>query len=188
MIMVHGDDNGLRLPPRVAPTQVVVLVVKDDGMVIPEAHRIASALEARGVRVRVDDQVDVSFGRRVTDWELKGAPLRVEIGPRDVAAGQAAVVSRTRGQKRMLPADGVARWAVEALEADQAALLEEATRLRDDGTTAVDDVAGAIEHGGAVRIPWSAVGDEGEQRLAAAGLSVRCLLRDSDEAIVAKAY
>jgi prolyl-tRNA synthetase len=188
MIMVHGDDQGLRLPPRVAPTQVVVLVVKDDGMVIPEAHRIASALEARGVRVRVDDQVDVSFGRRVTDWELKGAPLRVEIGPRDVAAGQAAVVSRTRGQKRMLPADGVARWAVEALEADQAALLEEATRLRDDGTTAVDDVAGAIEHGGAVRIPWSAVGDEGEQRLAAAGLSVRCLLRDSDDAIVAKAY
>jgi prolyl-tRNA synthetase len=68
MIMVHGDDQGLRLPPRVAPTQVVVLVVKDDGMVIPEAHRIASALEARGVRVRVDDQVDVSFGRRVTDW------------------------------------------------------------------------------------------------------------------------
>jgi prolyl-tRNA synthetase len=188
MIMVHGDDQGLRLPPRVAPTQVVVLVVKDDGMVIPEAHRIASALESRGVRVRVDDQVDVSFGRRVTDWELKGAPLRVEIGPRDVAAGQAAVVSRTRGQKRMLPAAGVARWAVEALEADQAALLEEATRLRDDGTTAVDDVAAAIEHGGAVRIPWSAVGDEGEQRLAAAGLSVRCRLRDSDDAIVAKAY
>ena len=80
MIMVHGDDQGLRLPPRVAPTQVVVVVVKDDGMVIPEAHRIASALEARGVRVRVDDQVDVSFGRRVTDWELKGAPLLVEIG------------------------------------------------------------------------------------------------------------
>ena len=164
------------------------MVVKDDGMVIPEAHRIASALEASGVRVRVDDQVDVSFGRRVTDWELKGAPLRVEIGPRDVAAGQAAVVSRTRGQKRMLPSDGVARWAVEALEADQAALLEEATRLRDDRTTAVDDVAGALEHDAAVRIPWAAVGDAGEQRLTAAGLSVRCRLRDSDDAIVARAY
>jgi prolyl-tRNA synthetase len=188
MIMVHGDDRGLRLPPRVAPTQVVVLVVKDDGMVIPEAHRIASALEARGVRVRVDDQVDVSFGRRVTDWELKGAPLRVELGPRDVAAAQASVISRTRGEKQTISAGGVARWAVEALEADQAALLEEATRLRDDRTAAVDDVAGALEHGGAVRIPWAAVGDEGEQRLAAAGLSVRCLLRDGDDAIVARAY
>ena len=88
----------------------------------------------------------------------------------------------------MLPSAGVARWAVEALEADQAALLDEATRLRDDRTTAVDDVAGALEHDGAVRIPWAAVGDEGEQRLAAAGLSVRCLLRDSDDAIVARAY
>ena len=78
--------------------------------------------------------------------------------------------------------------AVEALEADQAALLDEATRLRDDRTGAVDDVAAALEHDAAVRIPWAAVGDEGEQRLAAAGLSVRCLLRGSDDVIVARAY
>jgi prolyl-tRNA synthetase len=112
----------------------------------------------------------------------------VEIGPRDVAAAQAAVVSRARGEKQTLSADGVARWAVEALKADQALLLEEATRLRDDRTGVADDVEGALEHDGAVRIPWAAVGEEGEQRLAAAGLSVRCLLRDGDDAIVARAY
>ena len=190
MIMVHGDDRGLRLPPRVAPTQVVILVVKDDGTVIPHAHRLASELEARGVRVRVDDRVDVSFGRRVSDWELKGAPLRVELGPRDVAAGQAAVVSRTRDRKQTLPADGVPVWVSEALEADQAALLDEATRLRDDNTATTDDVERAVElaREGAVRIPWRAVGEDGERRLAESGISVRCLLRESDDAIVARAY
>jgi prolyl-tRNA synthetase len=190
MIMVHGDDRGLRLPPRIAPTQVVLLVVKDDGTVIPHAHRLASDLQARGVRVRVDDRVDVSFGRRATDWELKGAPLRVELGPRDVAAGQAAVVSRTRDHKETVPAAGVPDWVNDALYADQAALLAEATRLRDDSTAVADDVERAAElaREGAVRIPWAAVVAGGEQRLAEAGLSVRCLLRESDDAIVARAY
>jgi prolyl-tRNA synthetase len=190
MIMVHGDDRGLRLPPRLAPAQVVVLVVKDDGTVIPHAHRLASELEARGVRVRVDDRVDVSFGRRVTDWELKGAPLRVELGPRDVAAGQAAVVSRARDHKETVPAEAVAEWAAHALRADQAELLEQATRLRGDATTAAEELDRAAElaREGAVRIPWQAVGPEGELRLAEAGLSVRCLLRESDDALVARAY
>ena len=100
------------------------------------------------------------------------------------------MVSRTRGDKQTLPADGVPRWVTEALDADQAALLEQSTRLRDDRTATADDVAGATElaREGAVRIPWPAIGAEGEQRLAEAGLSVRCLLRDSDDAIVARAY
>ena len=92
LIMCHGDDAGLRVPPRVAHVQVVVLVVRDEDGVADEAHRIAAALTAAGIRTRVDDQTATGFGRRVTDWELKGVPVRVEIGPRDLKEGVVTVV------------------------------------------------------------------------------------------------
>jgi prolyl-tRNA synthetase len=95
LIMAHGDDAGLRVPPVLAPTQVVVMAVK--AQVSEAAHRIGADLCAGGVRVVVDDRVDVPFGRRVVDWELKGVPLRLEFGPRDLAAGQVTVADRLLG-------------------------------------------------------------------------------------------
>src|SRR5204862_4245522 len=157
LIMVHGDDQGLRLPPRLAPVQAVVLVAKDEGGAGDEARQLAGALGARGVRVEVDDAVDVSFGRRVVDWELKGVPLRVELGPRDVAAGQAVVASRARGSKATVPLEQVTTHVAEAVEADQAALLEQATSLREDRTAAavsIDDAA-ELAQAGFARIPWA---------------------------------
>src|SRR5919107_4818541 len=99
LIMVHGDDRGMRLPPAVAPAQVVVLVVKDEDGAGDTARRLVDELRARDVRVRLDDRVEQSFGRRAIDWELKGVPLRVELGPRDLATGQATLVSRAGGGK-----------------------------------------------------------------------------------------
>ena len=87
LVMAHGDDFGLRLPPAVAPAQVVVMVVKDDAAVGEAAARIGAELRAAGHRVRLDDRTDTSFGRRSVDWELKGVPVRVEVGPRDLAEG-----------------------------------------------------------------------------------------------------
>src|SRR6185437_12573297 len=94
LIMCHGDDFGLVLPPLLAPAQVVVVVAKDtDGTVTRAAAIVTDELERRGVRVRLDDNVDQGFGWRATEWDLQGVPMRVEIGPRDLA-GNAAVLYR----------------------------------------------------------------------------------------------
>src|SRR6201994_302658 len=87
LIMVHGDDNGLRLPPRLAPTQVQVMVVKAGDGVAEAAARLRDSLKAAGVRVKLDDRADIPFGRRAVDAELQGIPIRVEVGPRDLAGG-----------------------------------------------------------------------------------------------------
>ncbi|MBA3654369.1 MAG: proline--tRNA ligase, partial [Actinobacteria bacterium] len=99
VIMGHGDDAGLRLPPRVAPVQAVVLLVKAEDGAGEAAAALAGELRSQGVRVHLDDRVDVSFGRRAVDWELKGAPVRIEVGPRDMATGNVVLVRRDNGEK-----------------------------------------------------------------------------------------
>ena len=81
LIMGHGDDHGLRMPPRLAPIQVVVVAVRDDAAVVERCRALAAELTAAGVRARLDDRVELSAGRRRTDWELKGVPVRIELGP-----------------------------------------------------------------------------------------------------------
>jgi prolyl-tRNA synthetase len=203
LIMCHGDQDGLRIPPRIAHIQVVVLVVRDDdaGTVAAEARRIAEELKAAGIGVRVDDQTATGFGRRVTDWELKGVPVRVEIGPRDVGEGVVSLARRDQRSKETVPAAGLADRVAGLLEEIQTSLLDEATAFRDSRTTEVATVEEALEaaKSGFAVLPWSAVGDDGEDRLAADGITVRCLQRadgtvpdDYDEpdlrAIVARAY
>src|SRR5437868_2145514 len=106
LIMAHGDDGGLRVPPRLAPIQVVVLVVKDEGGAGEKAAALAKQLQAADVRVELDTR-DTSFGRRAIEWELKGVPLRIELGPRDVEAGSAAIAGRDRTEKESTPLDGL---------------------------------------------------------------------------------
>jgi prolyl-tRNA synthetase len=200
LIMCHGDDAGLRVPPNVAHVQVVVLVVRDEEGVADEARRIAAELSAAGIRTRVDDQTATGFGRRVTDWELKGVPVRVEIGPRDLKEGVVTVVRRDVRGKEPVPAAGIVRAVGDLLGAVQAGLLAEAEAFRDARTESVTTIDDAVEAGkaGFARIPWEAVGDEGEGRLAEQGITVRCLQRPDGsvpedlegplEAVVARAY
>ena len=178
LIMVHGDDAGLRIPPAVAPVQVVVLAVKDESTAA--ARRIADELSAAGLRVGLDDRTDQPFGRRAVNWELKGVPVRIELGPRDLAAGTATVVRRLRDSaKTAVELSGLAMTVVSALEADQAHLLAEATARRAARVTAVSTVDEAIEAAasGWATLPYDAVGEEGEDRLAESGVTVRCLQR-----------
>ena len=110
LIMAHGDDDGLRVPPRLAPVQVVVLAVRDEGDVVARCRALADELRAAGVRAQLDDRADVSIGRRATDWELKGVPVRLELGPRDLADGVVTLVRRIAGgeeRKVAVPLDGV---------------------------------------------------------------------------------
>ena len=178
LIMTHGDDNGLRLPPRLAPTQVVVLLIPGEQDVSRAAASVATDLKSAGVRVTLDDRVDVSFGRRAVEWELKGVPVRVEIGPRDVLAGQATLVRRDDSTKRAVPLVSTIDEVTATLAAAQEALLVGARQFREARTVDVltlDEAAEAGQSGFAV-LPWSAVGSEGERRLAESAVTVRCLL------------
>jgi prolyl-tRNA synthetase len=200
MIMCHGDDAGLRLPPRLAPVQVVVLVVRDEGGVGEAVESVERGLLDAGVRVKVDRRTDVSFGRRAVEWELKGVPVRIEIGPRDLADGKAVVVRRDSGDKSAADLDGLVARVQDVLVAVQDALLAEAAaflqdRIRDVSTA--EDAREAAEHGFG-RLPWTSLGPDGEAALAADGVTVRCLqtpdggLPAGDDpdvlAVVARAY
>jgi prolyl-tRNA synthetase len=179
LVMAHGDDFGLRLPPAVAPAQVVVMVVKDDAAVAEAAVRFCDELGAAGHRVRLDDRTDTSFGRRSVDWELKGVPVRVEVGPRDLAEGNATVVVRHTREKHTVALGAVAAEVAAALESAGRDLLAEATAFREARTADAATLEEAIEAGSAgfVRVPMKALGDDGEDRLAQHALTVRCLQR-----------
>jgi prolyl-tRNA synthetase len=189
LIMTHGDDAGLRVPPVVAPTQAVVLVVRDEDGAGEAAAKLADELKGAGVRARLDAQVDTSFGRRATDWELKGVPVRIEVGPRDLAQGEVTLVRRDSSEKRQVAVSAVAGEVPGLLTTIQDEMFAQATKERDDRTIDVTDVedVGAAAAAGFVRIPWDAVGVEGEAALAKDALTVRCLQRadgslpDSDD-------
>src|SRR6202171_1487553 len=108
VIMCHGDDFGLVLPPALAPVQVVVVVVKDtDGAVTRAAATLVEELKARGMRVMLDDNVAQAFGWRATEWDLQGVPIRVELGPRDLAENVALRYRRDTRDKNKMGLDDV---------------------------------------------------------------------------------
>ncbi|MER5469261.1 proline--tRNA ligase [Streptomyces sp. NPDC002685] len=202
LIMSHGDDSGLRVPPRLAPVQVVVLAIKGDESVLAKVREIGDRLKAAGVRVQVDDRTDTPFGRRAVDWELKGVPVRVEVGPRDLENGTAMLVRRIPGGKEPVAVDALAGLLPAILEEDQALLLRQSRERRESRTSDVTTIDAAVEAavaGGWARIPWADLGEEGEVRLAEHAVTVRCLVAedgsvpDADDApgnvaVVARAY
>jgi prolyl-tRNA synthetase len=147
----------------------------------------------------------VSWGRRATDWELKGVPVRLEVGPRDLAEGVATLVRRIVDggdeRKSAVKLTGVTDAVTAALDHQQRALLDRSREVRESRTADVatlDEARDAAGDGWA-RLPWAALGPEGEAELAQAGISVRCLTRpdgtlpDTDDepdlvAVVARAY
>lgn len=178
LIMTHGDDDGLRVPPRLAPVQAVVMAVKDDEAVLARVREVTAALTAAGVRAETDDRADIPFGRRAVDWELKGVPVRVEIGPRDLAEGTGMLARRIPGGKEPVPLDALPTLLPTLLEEDQETLLRQSREHREAHTAdvrTVEDAVAAASTGWA-RIPWADLGPEGEARLAAEAVSVRCLV------------
>ncbi|MEV5906093.1 proline--tRNA ligase [Streptomyces sp. NPDC052127] len=202
LVMTHGDDDGLRVPPRLAQIQVVVLAIKGDEAVLAKVRELGDRLKAAGFRVRVDDRTDVPFGRRAVDWELKGVPVRVEIGPRDLENGTAMLARRIPGGKEPVAIDAIEALLPAVLEEDQALLLRQSRERRESRTTdvsTIEEAAEAAVAGGWARIPWATLGEEGEARLAEQSLTVRCLIAEDGSvpddgdapgnvAVVARAY
>jgi prolyl-tRNA synthetase len=139
--MVHGDDSGLKLPPRVAPIQVVIVPIWRSS---EEMERVETAVKriserlAPIARVRVDWRDDHTPGFKFNEWELKGVPLRLEVGPRDVAAEQAVVVRRDTREKTPVPIANLADTVSTLLDEIQAGLFDAAKRMLEERTAEVE--------------------------------------------------
>ena len=151
-IMAHGDDAGLRLPPAVAPIQVAIVPIhrSDDerAAVLSVAEKLRSDLAAAGIRVRLDDREQHRPGYKFAEWELKGVPVRIELGPRDVAADRVVIASRLGGDKEEVAIANVAAGMAARLASVQQALFADALAYRDANTheiTSFDAFATGLE-------------------------------------------
>jgi prolyl-tRNA synthetase len=148
-IMAHGDDKGLRLPPAVAPVQVVIVPIyrSDDerGGVLVAADKAKAALSGLGIRVRIDDRDQHRPGFKFSEWELKGVPIRLEIGPRDVEADQVVCVSRLDGTKQTLSSGRLIAEMPMMLDQIQKGLFDDALAFREANTHTATDFASLKE-------------------------------------------
>jgi prolyl-tRNA synthetase len=154
-IMAHGDDAGLRLPPAVAPVQVAIVPIyrsdEERASVLEVAENLRAGLHANGVRVRLDDRDQHRPGFKFAEWELKGVPVRIELGPRDVAANQAVLASRLGGGKETVALDGIVDGMAERLASVQRDLFADAVAYREANTheiTSFQDFARGVEEQG----------------------------------------
>jgi prolyl-tRNA synthetase len=184
VIMAHGDDKGLVLPPRLAPYQVVIVPVGRGGggaEVIAAAGALARRLADAGIRAHLDDRPQLSPGFKFNDWELRGVPVRLELGPRDLAAGSVVLARRLGEAKEPIPLDGAPARLADELAAFQDFLLARATTFRDSHTVttdAWDDFTTAVATGWARALHCGT--QECEQEIkATTGATARCIPLDA---------
>ena len=148
VVMAHGDDKGLRLPPAVAPVQVVIVPIyrTDDerSSVLEVAGKLREDLAGNAIRVKLDTRDQHRPGFKFSEWELKGVPIRIEIGPKDVEAGKVVVAERVGGTKRDVPTGEVALEMSAVLRDVQTALRSDAQRFLDDNTFVAEDFDGFV--------------------------------------------
>ena len=158
VIMVHGDDSGLKLPPRVAPVQTVIIpIMQNKPGVIDKANELAASLKAKGIRVKVDD-TDKRPGFKFSEQEMRGFPTRIEIGPKDIEAGTCIVVRRDTGEKITVALSNIQDKLPELLDDIQNNMLETARKHRDAHTysaTTYDEFIDTINNKpGFVKAMW----------------------------------
>jgi len=151
LIMVHGDDRGLALPPKVAPTQVIMIPIgpaKTREQVVGRVDELYAELKQAGIRVRVDDRADVSPGWKFNEYEMRGIPLRLELGPRDMENGQVMLVSRITGEKRAVSQSNLVAEIETMLAETQQAMYDRALAFRSENSYSVqtlDEMKAAME-------------------------------------------
>jgi prolyl-tRNA synthetase len=184
IIMVHGDDHGLVMPPRLAPIQTVIVPIfrkeTDQARVMEAVERISKELADAGVRVKVDDRDNLSPGFKFNDWELRGVPTRIEIGPRDLEKNSVALARRDipgREGKQFVSQEGLNQTVADLLEEIQQNLLDKATKFRDENTHDVDsydDFKEAVKTGFA-RVWWAGDNDDEVRVKEETKATMRCI-------------
>jgi prolyl-tRNA synthetase len=189
VVMAHGDDNGLVLPPRIAPIQVAIVPIwkGDDprGEIVAAAGKVRDALTAAGISVRLDDRDNTSPGFKFHEWELLGVPLRLELGPKDLAGGTVMTVRRHDRKKTPIPMDRVATDVPRLLDEIQRDLLAAARARREAATFAVDSYdefkAKLEEPGGFVLAHWGGDADVEAKVKEETGATIRCIAFDQPD-------
>jgi prolyl-tRNA synthetase len=160
MIMTHGDDKGLVLPPKVAPMQVVIVPIykNDEGKdnVLSKVEEIRKSLESKEIRVHIDDRDELSPGYKFNDWELKGVPLRIEIGPKDLEKQSMVIAKRYNREKSSLNFSEIDKIC-EILDKIQEEMLKTAREQAKENTISISDYTEfklKIENGGFFCAPW----------------------------------
>jgi prolyl-tRNA synthetase len=189
LVMCHSDDAGLVLPPRLAPLELVIIPIPkadaDNAGISTAAHRMAEPLEEK-VRLKVDDRDHLSPGWKFNEWELKGVPLRIEIGPKDLAQGQAVLVRRDTGAKTPVPQAEVPFMVPKLLEEIQESLLAKARARLQANCRNIDDYdrfRKAVEgEGGFLFSPWCG-SPQCEARITEeTKATIRCIPDQADDA------
>ena len=184
VVMTHGDDKGLRLPPKLAPYQVVIVpIVRRDAQrsaVMSAVERLQAELAEAGVRVHVDKREGHSVGFKFNDWEMRGAPLRMEIGPKDVENSNAVLARRDvpgRAGKQFVPQAGIVEVVRELLDEIQHSLLEDARAFRDAhivDAASYAELQAIIEAGEWARAAWAGSDDDEQRVKDETGATIRC--------------
>lgn len=184
VVMTHGDDKGLRLPPKLAPYQLVIVPIyrrdAQRGAVMETVERLRKSFEAAGLRVHVDEREGQSPGFKFNDWEMRGVPLRVEIGPKDVENNNAVLARRDvlgREGKQFVSQDNVVEVARELLADIQRNLLDDARAFRDahiQDASSYEELRAIIAEGGWARAYWA--GSDAEELAVKdeTGATIRC--------------
>ncbi len=142
IIMVHGDDSGLILPPRIAPVQTVIVPISKGNWketILPKAEEIYSRLKSSSIRVYLDDRDTYTPGWKYSDWEMKGVPIRIEIGPRDVEKNQVVLVNRINREKRLVSINNVEIEVRNLSDEIQKSLYDRAKRFVEENTRSAED-------------------------------------------------
>lgn len=163
VIMTHGDNRGLVLPPAVAPVQAVIIpIAQHKEGVLDRCAELKNELASAGIRVKLDDS-DMSAGWKFSEYEMKGVPVRIELGPRDIEAGNCVIVSRVTGEKKIVPLENIGETVKEALKTVRDEMFKKAFDNRATHTyrcTSLEEISKALEENGDgfVFAPWC--GDE----------------------------
>jgi prolyl-tRNA synthetase len=143
MIMTHGDDKGLVLPPKVAPIQVVIIPIyyskEDKENVLQKACQIKDSLSNNDIRVHLDDREQLTPGFKFNDWEMKGIPIRIEIGPKDIAKNQIVLARRHNQTKISLDIDGLTEKTLSELKNIQKEMFDAAKKILDERVVRVSE-------------------------------------------------
>ncbi len=184
IIMTHGDDNGLVLPPAVAPIQVVIIpIAQHKEGVLDKAHELEEKLKANGIRVKVDDSEN-SPGWKFSEYEMKGVPVRVEIGPRDIENGQCVVVTRHNREKTVVSLENMletfAKTVEEKLQEVHDGLYEKALENRERRTyscTTMDEITKVLEENGDgfIKAMWCGSEECEDKVKEVTGVGSRCI-------------
>lgn len=180
LIMTHSDDDGLVLPPKLAPQQVVIVPIpKPTPEIMEAADTIASQLKAKGVRVKIDDDETKRPGFKFAEYEMIGIPVRIGIGARDLAEGKVEVARRDTKEKMSVNTEGVANYIATLLDEIQQNLFDKAKAYRDEHITKVDsfeDFQKVLdEKGGFVSAHWDGTGETEDKIKELTKATIRCI-------------